>query len=101
MNIGIHSPQELMSPQGHDLSVVPPQGYAARPRRRAALAAATNLHEPGLQSKMTQGMRERKQLRALRALQHLPQEVESLLTLKHKLEQKAIELISQNNALLV
>ena len=62
--MNIHSPQELLSPQGHDLSVVPPQGYAARPRRRAALTAATNLHEPGLQSKMTQGMRERKQLRA-------------------------------------
>lgn len=50
------------SPQPHDLSIVPPDGYSGRSRRRAALAASTNLTEPGLHSKMTQGMRKRNQL---------------------------------------
>ena len=56
---------EHFSPlQAHDLSIVPPYGYAGRTRRRAALAASTNLVEPGLHSKMTQGMRKRNQLPA-------------------------------------
>jgi hypothetical protein len=55
---------QCFSPQAHDLTVVPPNGYAGRSRRRAALAASTNLVEPGLHSKMTQGMRKRNQLPA-------------------------------------
>jgi regulator of replication initiation timing len=55
---------ECFSPQAHDLTILPPNGYAGRSRRRAALTASTNLVEPGLQSKMTQGMRKRNQLPA-------------------------------------
>ena len=54
---------ELYRTQAHDLTIVPPDGYAGRSRRRAALAASTNLVEPGLHRKMTQGMRKRNQLR--------------------------------------
>jgi hypothetical protein len=63
--VSVREPEpELFSPQAHDLTIVPPDGYAGRSRRRAALAASTNLVEPGLHSKMTQGMRKRNQLRA-------------------------------------
>ena len=48
--------------------VVPAQGIASsRPRRKAALTASTNLSEPKLNGKMTQGMRQRKQLKGAKA----------------------------------
>ena len=57
-------PAHMAFKQRKDARIVPAQGVSSRPRRQAALTASTNLSEPKLNGKMTQGMRQRKQLKA-------------------------------------